>query len=99
MLRVQELGAKAPADGQYTWELRAVPHVSAETKRQLAAAREAGDDQAVARIQAEAGLNRDILRSGAFVIQKGSFVSNAGEEPAPPGGRKVTANAIKPAPL
>ncbi|HSP16684.1 MAG TPA: tail fiber domain-containing protein [Thermoanaerobaculia bacterium] len=95
-LRVQELGAKVPADGQYTWELRVVPHVSAETRQQLAAAREAGDDQAAARIQAEAGLNRDIVRSGAFAVLGGSFVVSEGEEPATPGGRKVAADALKP---
>src|SRR6266852_9517827 len=99
VLRVQELGAKVPADGHYTWELRAVPRISAETKRQLAAARQAGDEEAVARIQAEAGLNRDLVRSGAFAIQSGSFVVSAGEEPAPPRGGKVAANALKPAPL
>src|SRR6266852_7312855 len=99
VLRVQELGAKVPADGHYTWELRAVPRISAEHKRQLAAARQAGDEEAVARIQAEAGLNRDLVRSGAFAIQSGSFVVSAGEEPAPPRGGKVAANALKPAPL
>jgi hypothetical protein len=99
ILRVQELGAQVPADGHYTWELRAVPRVSAETKRQLAAAREANDDQAAARIQAQAGLNREMVSSGAFTIQRGSFVIGAGEEPETPAGRKVTANALKPAPL
>ncbi len=97
-LRVQELGAKVPFDGQYTWELRVVPHVSAETKQQLAAAREAGDDRAVTRIQTEAGLNRDIVRSGTFTIQGGSFVISEDEERVTPGARKVAANALKPVP-
>jgi hypothetical protein len=99
ILRVQDLGAQVPADGHYSWELRAVPRVSAETKRQLAAAREANDDQAAARIQAQAGLNREMVSSGAFTIQRGSFVIGGGAEPETPGGRKVTANALKPAPL
>jgi len=99
LLRVQDLGAKVPADGHYTWEMRVVPRISAETRRQLAAARAAGDDQAAARIQAEAGLNRDLARSGAFAIRGGSFVTGEGEEPLPSGGRKVAANALKPAPL
>src|SRR5882672_4355301 len=59
------LGVQAfSADGQYIWELRAVPRISAETKRQLAAAREANDDQTAARIQADAGLNREMVSSG-----------------------------------
>ena len=98
-LRVQEFGANVAADGQYTWELRAAPRVSAETKKQLAAARKSGDDQAAARIQAEAGLNRDLVRSGTFAIQSGSFVVSVGQEPATPGGHKIVADALKPAPL
>jgi len=96
VLRVGELGAKFPADGEYTWELRVIPRIAPETKRRLAAARKAGDDDAVARIQEEAGLNRDNARSGAFTIHAGSFVTGGDELPST--GRKVNANALKPAP-
>src|SRR5438132_1358211 len=61
ILRVHDLGAKTPADGAYTWEMRLVPRVSAAVREKLAAAREADDDQAAARIQAEARLNREVM--------------------------------------
>ena len=97
MLRLQDLGAKF-ADGSYTWELRAVPRVSAETRRKLNAARDAGDDVAAAKIRSDAGLDRDMTFSGAFTIANSAFVTNRGEEPSTGGGRKVTTNALKPAP-
>jgi hypothetical protein len=97
-LRVQDLGAKV-ADGSYTWELRAAPRVSAETRNKLAQARQSGDDQAAARIQAEAGLDHAVMQSGAFIIMNSAFVSNKGEEtPGTGGTRKITTNALKPAP-
>src|SRR6059058_3781139 len=55
MLRIQDLGAVT--GGAYTYELRLVPHISAATKSQLAAARAANDNASIARIQAAAGLN------------------------------------------
>src|SRR3954447_11819132 len=56
VLRLQDLG-KMPADGSYTWELRVIPRISAQTRHQLAAARESGDDEAITRIRAEAGID------------------------------------------
>src|SRR5207244_1842030 len=50
MLRITDLGAKVPVDGTYSWELRMVPRISADTKKKLAAAREAGDDAGALRI-------------------------------------------------
>jgi hypothetical protein len=96
-LRLVDLG-KVAVDGGYSWQLRIVPRVSPDTKRLLAAAREAGDEEAAVRIQAAAGLNRDFMHSGAFTIQSGAFVGNSGSEPATPGSRKVVSNALKPAP-
>jgi hypothetical protein len=93
-LRLQDLGAKVPADGAYSWEIRVVPRVSAEVKRHLAEAREKNDDEGAARIQAQAGLNRVISESGSFNIAGGMFVSGGNES-----GRKVSANALKPTPL
>jgi hypothetical protein len=92
-LRVQDLGAKV-ADGQYTWQLRVVPRISAETRSKLAEARAHDDDAAIARIKAEAGLDRDTTISGSFAVLAGSFVSNKGEEPAAAGGKKVIANGL-----
>src|SRR5713101_6527942 len=77
-LRIADLRAKS--DGSYTWELRVVPRVSSETKQKLAEARAADDDQAIARIQAEEGLDRAVTRSGAFMILGGSFVTNSATE-------------------
>src|SRR5438094_941774 len=62
LLRLQDMGANAPADGSYTWEVRLLPRVSAEVRSQLAAARDAGDDVAAARIQAQAHLNADTVQ-------------------------------------
>ena len=56
--RLQDLGARQ-TDGGYTYELRLVPRISAEMKQQLAAARAAGDDDAVGRLQSAAGINPD----------------------------------------
>ena len=96
VLRLQDLGAKL-ADGSYTWELRVVPRISAETRQKLAAAREAGDDDAIGRIRAEAGIDRETAFSGNFAVMAGSFVSNKGEEPAPAGGgKKIVANGVTP---
>jgi hypothetical protein len=93
MLRLQDLG-KVVGDGSYSWQLRAVPRVSSETKERLAQAREANDDDAARRIQIEAGLVGDFVRSGAFMVQSGSFVPNGAVEPRAPGGRTATTNAV-----
>ena len=99
ILRLQDLGAKIPADGSYNWQLRVIPAISATTRARLAAARAANDDQAAARIRAEAGLDQEVVNSGAFAVAGGAFVTPAAEEPGTPGGRKVTTNALRPAPL
>ncbi len=99
MLRVQDLGTNGPVDGSYTWELRLIPRVSPELKAKLAAARQAGDDVAAARIQAEAHLNQEYVQSGGFTVQNAAIAVGVGEEPPAPGGRKVVSNGLKPAPL
>jgi hypothetical protein len=79
--RLQDLGGRL-TDGPYTYELRAVPRVSAEVKRQLTEARAAGDDDAAGRIQAAAGLNANALvQSGSLLVLNGAFVSPDLEEP------------------
>src|SRR5205085_10709303 len=74
MLRLQDLGAKS--DGQYTWELRVIPHISAETRTKLAEARSRDDQAEVERLRADAGLDRDTTISGSFMVKSGSFVSD-----------------------
>jgi hypothetical protein len=79
--RLQDLGGRL-TDGPYTYELRVVPRISAEVKRQLAEARAAGDDDAAARIQAAAGINANALvQSGSLLVLNGAFVSPDLEEP------------------
>jgi hypothetical protein len=94
VLRLQDLG-KMPADGAYSWELRVIPRIAAETRHQLAAARANGDDEAISRIRAEAGIDRETTFSGGFTVMSSSFVPAKDEGPAA-GGKKVIANGINP---
>jgi len=99
LLRLSDLGSKAPADGSYTWELRAVPRISAETRQKLAAARRDDDEGTVRRIQAETGLNREVVKSGSFAVTNGAFLTPTTEAPASAGSSpKATTNAVHPAP-
>ena len=79
--RLQDLGARL-TDGSYTYELRATPRIPADVKKQLAAARAAGDDEAAGRIQSAAGINESALvQSGSLLVLNGAFVSPDAEEP------------------
>ena len=71
-------------DGGYTWELTAVPHVAPGLAKQLAAAREAGDDAAAAALQRQAGLASPLVETGHFAISGGAFVSPDTPEPRTP---------------
>ena len=82
--RLQDLGGRL-TDGPYTYELRIVPRISAEVRKQLADARDAGDDDAAGRIQAAAGLNANALvQSGSLLVLNGAFVSPDLEETTTP---------------
>jgi hypothetical protein len=79
--RLQDLGGRL-TDGSYTYELRVIPRISDEVKRQLANARAADDDAAAARIQSAAGINANALvQSGNLLVLNGAFVSPDTEEP------------------
>jgi hypothetical protein len=82
MFRLQDLGGKV-ADGSYTYEMRVIPNVSSDVKRQLAAAREAGDDAAAARIQRDAGLAELMVQSGTLSVSGGAFINPDATEPVP----------------
>jgi hypothetical protein len=72
-------------DGSYTYELRVVPVVDAETRAALMAAREAGDAEAVmAQLQQAGELPQYVqVESGHFTIRDGAIVlSDAPERPA-----------------
>lgn len=96
--RLQDLGARL-TDGAYTYELRMVPRISDEVKKQLAAAREEGDDDAAGRIQNAAGINANALvQSGSLLVVNGAFVSPDVEEPssAPTAaGKTPVASSVK----
>jgi hypothetical protein len=78
---VFELDAAAK-DGSYTYELRGVPHIDASVRKELAAARKAGNEAAVIERLQEAGrLPREsAVQSGAFLVKDGAIVSREGEE-------------------
>jgi hypothetical protein len=80
MFRLQDLGGKT-ADGSYTYEMRIIPNVSSSVRQQLAAAREAGDDAAAARIQREAGLATQMVQSGTLSVSNGAFIDPDATEP------------------
>jgi hypothetical protein len=79
--RLQDLGGRL-TDGPYTYELRAIPNISAEVRKQLADARAAGDDDAMGRVQTAAGINPNAaVQSGNLLVINGAFVSSDAEEP------------------
>ncbi|HYR28878.1 MAG TPA: hypothetical protein VEU30_10460, partial [Thermoanaerobaculia bacterium] len=78
LLRAEDLGF----DGTYTYELHAVPRVGPLVRARLAAARAAGDEAAVARIQREAGLDAIAVQMGSFTIANGAIAPlGVSEEP------------------
>jgi len=68
-------------DGTYTYSLRGVPRVATAVRAQLNAARDRGDDAAIAQIQKDNGLTDPLVQSGAFTILNGSLVTDAAEAP------------------
>lgn len=65
-------------DGAYSYELRAVPRISAQVREKLAAAR---DDHDAARLQRESGLGGSIVQSGTLSVVNGAFVLPGAVEP------------------
>ena len=92
-LRVQDLGNGKINDGIYTYELLVIPRISAEVKRQLAAARAADDDAAAERIQKAAGIGQTLTQSGTLTIANGAFLNADTEEPGRSIVRLPTANS------
>lgn len=76
-------------DGNYTWELRGVPQISAAVRQELAAARAAGrGDAAAAELRQAGKLPAESVQSGSFAILDGSFVG--------PGLKEESAPRVKP---
>jgi hypothetical protein len=85
VFRLADLPAKS-GDGVYQFELRAIPRVSAEVKRQLADARAKNDDAAIQRVQHANGLDRNQAQSGVLTVVNGAFINSDADEPAGHGG-------------
>ena len=67
-------------DGAYRYELVAAPVLDRATRRALAAARQSGDDAAIAKLQEAGKLPRTpMVQSGAFSIDHGTLVQDAKE--------------------
>ncbi|HET7435151.1 MAG TPA: hypothetical protein VFN10_10625 [Thermoanaerobaculia bacterium] len=80
-LRLNDFPGHLLQEGTYSYDIRVVPRISGSVKAQLAAAREANDDAAIATIRKQAGIDRDVVQSGAFTVLNGAFVSSDGTEP------------------
>jgi hypothetical protein len=84
-------------DGSYTWQIVAVQRVPAEVRKQLAAAREAGDDAAARAILKAAGIREGVTETGSFMVVNGSIVSpDAQEGSKNPRLGGVATNAARP---
>ena len=94
-LRLRDVGATIP-DGSYTYEMRLAPRVSDSVRAQIAAARESGDDAALDRIRAEAGIKEMPAQSGAFTIMNGSLISSDATEPSNPSEPKTKVGLSNP---
>ncbi len=84
-----ELGLRRP-DGHYKFQLRVIPIISLATKKALATARAAGNEEEVIRTLRRRGLlpKEDIVQAGAFMIENGAFVmGGATEEEKLPGSQ------------
>jgi hypothetical protein len=79
--RLQDLGLGKISDGVYSYELLAVPRISPEVKRQLAAARAADDDVALERVQKAAHIGEAAKQSGTLTVANGMFLNSDAAEP------------------
>jgi len=99
--RIEDLGARMLLDGTYQYDLRVIPRVADEVRKNLLAARDSGDADELGRIQREAGLDRPLFQSGALTIRNRAFVSDGESESANGnrlGPRATATRTLKPAP-
>lgn len=87
------------SDGQYTWELRVTPIISAETKRALQEAREKDNAAEVQRELRKRGAlpSQSLVQSGSFLIAGGSVVLPGATEERSAQARPAAAPAFVPA--
>ena len=78
---ISSKGERLP-DGQYTYELRVTPNISAETKDALKAAREKGNTDEVKRELRKRGTlpSESPVQSGSFLVANGSVILASGPE-------------------
>jgi hypothetical protein len=78
---ISSKGERLP-DGQYTYELRVTPNISAETKDALKAAREKGNTDEVKRELRKRGAlpSESLVQSGSFLVANGSVILASGPE-------------------
>jgi hypothetical protein len=71
---ISEKGERLP-DGQYTYELRVTPNISADVKDALKAAREKGNGAEVQReLRKRGALPPELVQSGSFLVLNGSAI-------------------------
>jgi len=76
---------KPLGDGTYAYELIASPRLDAQTRQALAAAHRAGNEAAIAKLQASGKVpGGSLAQSGFFTIHNGAIVSPDLKEPAAP---------------
>ncbi len=83
---------KPLADGTYAYELTATPRLDPATRQALAAAHRAGDEAAIAKLQATGKLPRaPLAQSGFFTIHNGVLLSPDAKEGRPAAPRPTKA--------
>ncbi|MET0623152.1 MAG: tail fiber domain-containing protein [Pyrinomonadaceae bacterium] len=92
-------GARLP-DGQYVYELRLTPVLTAAAKKELAASRERGNSDAVGRDLRRRGLlpAQPLVQSGAFAVIDGAVVVGGAEEGRRPVDPAPVSRRAAPAP-
>jgi hypothetical protein len=92
---VDQKGERLP-DGQYTYELRIAPVLSADVKETLAAARAKGNGEEVVRELRKRGAlpSQALVQSGSFSILNGSVIVPGALEEGP--SRRVANAAVQP---
>ena len=96
---ITDKGERLP-DGQYTYELRVTPNISADVKDALKAAREKGNGAEVQReLRKRGALPPELVQSGSFLVMNGSaIVAGATEGKGARAMTETPAPAIAPAP-
>jgi Chaperone of endosialidase len=84
-------GGQTLPNGNYTYELLAVPRFSPEVRQRLAAARGQGNERAVLAELRQAGLlPKGTMQSGGFVMENGTFiVAGLAEETGPKAAKEA----------